>query len=183
MPASSSGFLGSYAALQQGTDGASASLGASMAIDPARVSIEEIEWPGDAGRTLSVEERRLLASQLRQALLVAVQALPPSSEARPAVLRAAITHVDTVLPLLNAGSTLLLFVPLDAGGAAVEIEAVDPGTRTQLAALTTRYEPPLSALTARFSRLEPARIALCKAAADFGALLRPAVQEAGAGAD
>jgi hypothetical protein len=66
---------------------------------------------------------------------------------------------------------VLLFGPLDRGGAAVEIEAVDPQTGRQLAAMTQGYFAPLSELKARFSKLAPAEIALRKAAADFVPLM------------
>jgi hypothetical protein len=75
-------------------------------------------------------------------------------------------------------STLLLSVPLDRGGAAVEIEAVDPQTGRQLAALRWGYFAPLSDITARFSKLAPAEIAVRKAAVDFVSLLNP-VSDAG----
>jgi hypothetical protein len=90
------------------------------------------------------------------------------------VLRAAITRIETVSPALNTLSALVLVVPLDRGGAAVEIEAVDPQTGRQLAALTQGYFAPLTELKARFSKLAPAEIAVRKAAADFAALLQPA---------
>ena len=92
---------------------------------------------------------------------------------RPAVLRAAITRVETVSPALNALSALVLVVPLDRGGASVDIEALDPDTGKQLAALTQGHFAPLSELKAHFSKLAPAQLALRKAAADFGVLMRP----------
>jgi hypothetical protein len=115
-----------------------------------------------------------LLAQLRTELQQRVQALPAQPLGRPAVLRAAITRVETVSPALNTLSALLLVVPLDRGGAAVEIEAVDPQTGRQLAALTQGYFAPMSELKARFSRLAPAEIAVRKAAADFVPLLQPA---------
>jgi len=63
---------------------------------------------------------------------------------------------------------------MDRGGASVDVEALDPSTGKQVAALTLGYFAPLSELKSRFSKLAPAQLALRKAASDFGALLRAA---------
>ena len=109
-----------------------------------------------------------------------MRACAAAPQGRPVVVRAAITRVETVSPALNAVSALLFVVPLDRGGAAVDVEALDPGTGRQLAALTMGYFAPLSELKSHFNKLAPARLALHKAANDFGALLRPAVVSVGA---
>ncbi|XBS69794.1 hypothetical protein ABK905_26515 [Acerihabitans sp. KWT182] len=70
-------------------------------------------------------------------------------------------------------STAMFAAPLERGGAAVEIEAVETGDRQQLAALSLGYYAPMSDLKARFSKLAPAEIALNKAANDFGPLMHP----------
>ncbi|EWS59355.1 Pentachlorophenol 4-monooxygenase [Methylibium sp. T29-B] len=141
---------------------------------PARVTIDAIEWRADTGTDITEEERRALLGHLRGALLERVHTLPRAQTGHPAVLRAAITRVETVSPSLNAVSALLLFAPLDRGGAAVEIEALAPDTGQQLAALSLGYFTPLSDMKVRFSRLAPAQLALRKAAADFSELLQPA---------
>lgn len=81
--------------------------------------------------------------------------------------------METVSTALNTVGTLLLIGPVDRGGAAVEVEAVDPKTGRQLAALRLGYFAPLTDLKARFSKLAPAEIAVRKAAVDFAALLKP----------
>ena len=124
-------------------------------------------------RGLAAIACRALIAQLRRELQQQVQALPASPQGRPAQIRAAVTRLETVSPGLNTLGTLLLIGPLDRGGAAVEIEAVDPQTGRQLAALRLGYFAPLSELKARFSKLAPAEIAVRKAAADFAALLKP----------
>jgi hypothetical protein len=167
-----SGFLTDYAALSQGPDGSSALMRSTRTIDPARVALGDIEWRASTSADVSEEERRLLLRQLGDELMARVHELPPARGGRPAVLRAAITHVETVSPALNAASALLLVVPLDRGGAWFDIEAVDPDTGEQLAALTVGDFVPLSEFQARFSKLAPARLALRKAAAEFGRLLR-----------
>jgi hypothetical protein len=103
-----------------------------------------------------------------------VQALPAQPQGRPAVLRAAITRVETVSPLLNTLSSLVLTIPLERGGAAMEIEAVDPQTGRQLAALTPGWRAPVTELMVRFSKLAAAEVAIRKAASDFVLLLQVA---------
>jgi hypothetical protein len=174
MPTAQSGFLSDYSALAGASDAASASRASAEPIDPARVSVDAVTWRVTGREDLSTEEREALLTQLRSELQRHLRWLPAQPQGRPAVLRAAITRIETVSPALNALSALLLTVPLDRGGAAVEIEAVDPLTGRQLAALTQGYFAPLSELKARFSKLAPAEIAVRKAAADFVPLLQPA---------
>ena len=174
MTTAGSGFLSDYSALTETPDAAFASRPLVQAVDPARVSISEVVWRVDARPDISNDERDALLAELRRELQQRVQQLPTSSQGRPAQIRAAITRVETVSPTLNTVGTLLLVGPLDRGGAAVEIEAVDAQTGRQLAALRLGYFAPLSELKARFSRLAPAEIAVRKAAADFASLLMPA---------
>jgi hypothetical protein len=174
MPTAQSGFLSDYSALAGASDDASASRASADLIDPARVSVDDVAWRVTGSVDLSTEERDALLTQLRSELQRHLRSLPAQPQGRPAVLRAAITRVETVSPALNALSALLLTVPLDRGGAAVEIEAVDPKTGRQLAALTQGYFAPLSELKARFSKLASADIAVRKAAADFVPLLQTA---------
>ena len=123
---------------------------------------------------ISTEEREALLALLRSELQHRVQALPAQPQGRPAVLRAAITRVETVSPLLNTLSSLVLTIPLERGGAAMEIEAVDPQTGLQLAALAPGWRAPVTELMVRFSKLAAAETAVRKAAADFALLLQPA---------
>lgn len=173
MTTSHSGYLSDYSALAEAPDAATASRAATQAIDPASVSIVEVVWRVEARPDIQPEERDALIAQLRHELQQRIQALPAAPQGRPAQIRAAVTRVETVSPALNTVGTLLLIGPLDRGGAAVEIEAVDPQTGRQLAALRLGHFTPLSELRARFSRLAPAEIALRKAAADFVVLLKP----------
>lgn len=172
MTPSQGGFLSSYAALSRDPDG-SARMRSTETIDPARVTIGDIEWRAPAGADVDPDERDLLLRQLSDALSARVRELPAAAHARPAVVRAAITRVETVSPTLNAVSALVFVVPLDRGGASVDIEALDPDTGRQLAALTQGYVAPPSEFLAHFSKLAPAQVALRKAAADFGVLMRP----------
>ena len=174
MTTAPSGYLSNDSTLSDAPDATSASWAAAEAINPAQVSISDIVWRVDARADISNDERDALLSQLRSKLHQGLQALPPSPQGRPAQIRAAITRVETVSPALNAVSSLLLIAPWDRGGAAVEIEAVDAQTGRQLAAMRLGYFAPLSDITARFSKLAPAEIAVRKAAVDFVSLLNPA---------
>lgn len=173
MAPSQSDFLSGHSAFSRGSGG-SASMRSTAAIDPTRVTIGDIEWRAPASTSVTDDQRRWLLRELDDELAARVRELPSAPQGRPAILRAAITRVETVSPGLNTLSALVLIVPLDRGGASVDIEALDPDTGEQLAALSLGHFAPLSELMAHFSKLAPARLALRKAAADFGALLRPA---------
>jgi hypothetical protein len=179
MPNAPTGFLSSYTELSAAPDKASASLSSRLQIDPARISIEPVEWRVKAGVDVSSDEKAALLAQMQAALQSQVAALPAAPNGRAVRLRAAITQVETVSPALNTVSTLLLFAPLDRGGAALEIEAVDASNGKQLAALTIGYFAPMSEVKARFSKLAPAQLAVQKAVDDFALLLRPLTLAAG----
>jgi hypothetical protein len=174
MPTAQSGFLSDYTALKSMPDASTANRVALEPIDPAQVTIEAVVWRAKTATDISADERVTLAEVLRSELALRVKAMPAVAHGRPATLRAAITQVETVSPTLNTVATVLLFGPLDRGGAAVEVEAVDPQTGRQLAAMSQGYYAPLSEFKARFTKLAPAEIALRKAAADFVPLMKQA---------
>ena len=174
MPTAQSGFLSDYTGLRAMPDASSANRVAQELIDPAQITIDAVVWRAKTTTDISADERDALTEVLRSELVQRVQAMPPVAHGRPATLRAAITKVEAVSPALNTVATVLLVGPLDRGGAAVEIEVVDPQTGRQLAAMTQGYFAPLSELKARFSKLAPAEIALRKAAADFVPLMNQA---------
>jgi hypothetical protein len=178
MTTSRSGYLSDYDALTAVPGSASSRRAATQSIDPAQTSISEVVWRVDARNDIGQDERDILLTLLRREMQQRLQALPASPEGRPILIRAAITRVETVSPALNTVGTLLLIGPFDRGGAAVEIEAVDPLTGNQVAALWSGYFAPLSEFKARFIRLAPARIAVRKAVADFVGLLSPRSREA-----
>lgn len=166
-------FLSSYVGLSESPDTSSSSVRTSAALDPSRITLGDVEWRAGKCKGVSPEDESKLVSQLRNELQQRITELPLSATGRPAVLRAAITRVETVSPPLNTLETLLFVIPFDRGGAAVEIEAVDPDSGRQVAALRLGYFAPLTDLKARFSKFGPATIALKKAANDFASLLRP----------
>jgi hypothetical protein len=174
MPAAPSGFLtANPGPIDSGEDGLSA-LRTTVAIDRSQTAIGAVEWRVDPRADISSEEQAALLDILRAELRSKVQQIAGAPTGRPVVLRAAITRVETVSPALNAVGTLLLIGPLDRGGAATEIEAVDAESGRQLAAIRLGYFAPLTDIGARFSKLAPAEIAVKKAAADFARMLVPA---------
>lgn len=175
MPNPSTGFLSDYAALQRSADSTDGTRHSPVAVDPSRTIIADIEWRTRGADKLDPPEQARMKAMLLRELQGQLSRLPAVPGGRPAVVRAAITRVETVSGPLNAVTTALVFVPIDRGGAAVEIEALDAESKQQLAAMTLGYFAPMSDLGARFSRLAPAEIALKKAAADFAPLLQPVV--------
>ena len=169
-----SGFLSDYTALAGAPDAAAASRSSADRIDPARVTVDAVAWRVTGSADISTEEREALLALLRSELQQRLQALPAQPQGRPAVLRAAITRVETVSPLLNTLSSLVLTIPLERGGAAMEIEAVDPQTGRQLAALTPGWLAPVTELMVRFSKLAAGEIAIRGAATEFVLLLQAA---------
>jgi Protein of unknown function (DUF3313) len=162
-------FLSSYARMTESAGAPSSSARTMVLLDPSQITFD-IQWRASA--QISVEEQSELMAQLRGELQDRVDAMPRSVNGHGAILRAAITRVETVSPPLNTLAALLLVVPIDRGGAAVEIEAVDPDSGKQFAALRLGYFAPITDLRARFHKLAPAEIALKKAADDFVPLLQ-----------
>ncbi|MBX3606596.1 MAG: DUF3313 family protein [Piscinibacter sp.] len=165
-------FLSDETRLVMAMDGRSARARPRQGIDPARVTLVVVEWRAGPHPDIAPGEQAALLAMLQAQLQEGLRDLPAQPAGRPVRLRAAITQLDTVSPLLNTTSALLLFVPLDSGGASVEVEALDASSGQQLAALRFAHTPSLSEFGARFHRLGPAEIALRRAGAAFAALLR-----------
>jgi Protein of unknown function (DUF3313) len=175
MTAPESNFLSSYAVLSDDPNSSVSSAKLTATIDPLRLKIGEIVWRGASISNISASESGALIALLEKQLIESLNALPKNPNGSAVTIRAAITRDETVSPLLNTLGTLLLVGPLERGGAAVEIEAVDSETGKQVAALKFGYYPPLSDLAARFSRMSPGGIAVKKAAIDFSKLLAPSI--------
>ena len=111
-------------------------------------------------------------STLEAAISRETEALPQRVGGHPVIIRAVITRVETVSPALNVVTAVLLTVPLDRGGAAVEIEVLDADTLQPLVSMAHANFTPLSEFKARFSALAPAELALNAAAVELAKLLR-----------
>jgi hypothetical protein len=108
----------------------------AILIDP--VSIPE----SSAGDSLSAEQRTALAARLDAALAKACAPFRPVTD-RPGEgvlrLKATVSSVRVSKPALNALTTLLIFVPVDMGGAGVEFELIDSVSGQRLAAYVSDH--------------------------------------------
>ena len=172
MQATDIGFLKNRSEMTRSQDGSTAYFRSQTSVDPHQVRSLSVEWamPIDAG--ISETERTRLISTLQAAISRETEALPKNAEGHPVIIRAVITRVESVSPALNVVTAVLLTVPLDRGGAAVEIEVLDADTRQPLASMAHAHFAPLSEFKARFSALAPAELALNAAAVDLAKLLR-----------
>lgn len=120
-----------------------------------------VVWRAHDNDDLSDDEKESLIALLKSELekSMAFANLDRSS----VQLRAAITRVETVSPALNWLTTIILFIPLDRGGVAVEFQAIDNNTHKPIAQLSFAEWTPLSKFTARYKRLAPAKLALATA--------------------
>ena len=174
MQATDTGFLTNRSEMTKSQDGSTAYYRSATPVDPHQVRSISVEWaiPKDSG--LSLLEATRLKAALEAAISREAQALPQVVGGHAVDIRAVITRVESVSPALNIAAAVLLTVPLDRGGAAVEIEVLDTETRQPLASMAHAYFAPLSEFKARFSRLAPAELALNTAAVELARLLRPA---------
>ena len=172
MQATDTGFLKNRSAMTTSQDGSTRYYRSATPVDPHQVRALSVEWATAADAGFSSIEKAQLLSTLESAISRETEALPPIVDGYPVVIRAVITRVESVSPVLNVVAAVLLTVPLDRGGAAVEIEVLDAETRQPLASMAHAHFAPLSEFKARFSRLAPAELALNAAALEFAKLLR-----------
>ncbi len=126
----------------------------------------EVSWHMNEPHDINPEEQALLISRLENALSESVK-----KQDKPIKIRAAITRIEAVSPTLNWISSILLFVPMDHGGAAVELEAIDINKQEVIGQLRFANWTPLSEFRAHFTRLQPASLALSQAAKEFASQL------------
>jgi hypothetical protein len=173
MQATNSGYLKDRSAMVFSEDASTGRFRAPVEINPHQIVSTTVEWGSKGNDELTESERKQLLFLLRQELSNQLRGLPVAQSGRPLILRAAITRAEVVSPGLNTLLTALLIGPLDRGGAAVELELLDAQTQRPVASLATAYYAPLSEFTARFSRLEPAELAVKRAAREFAQTVHP----------
>ena len=149
-----------------------------------KIELSQVEWVGHGPSALSAQEQQQLVRHLREQLSLgladlsnaqAPTAAKADTKAKPTLLlRAGVTRAEVVSPTVNVVSTVFLFVPLDRGGAAVEIELLDAQTRQPVAALQSTHYAPMTEFKARFQRLAPAEYAVRQAALEFVGMLKAA---------
>lgn len=140
----------------------------SGALHWSAVDVIDVKWRVNA--EVDEEQTEKLCAALRDALRQNLQPAPPS-EGRAIQVRARIIDVVSTSPVLNVATTLLLFVPLDRGGASVEIDAVDQATGQPLASLTLADSGQLGDFPGHFSRFSHAEDVLRRSASAFRQLL------------
>jgi len=172
MQATDTGFLKNRGEMTTSKDGSTAYYRAPTSVDPHQVRSISVEWGVPADAAVPETERVQLISTLNAAISRETKALPQGVGGHPVVIRAVITRVETVNPALNVLTSVLLTVPLDRGGAAVEIQVLDADTLQPLASMAHAYFVPITEFKARFSALAPAELALNAAAIELAKLLR-----------
>ena len=172
MQATDTGFLINRSAMTTSKDGSTAYYRSPTPVDPHQVRSISVEWTMPVDAMVPETERARLIAALKAAISREAEALPHSVDGRPVVIRAVITRVESVNPALNVLTSVFLTVPLDRGGAAVEIQVLDAETLQPLASMAHAYFVPITEFKARFSALAPAELALNAAAVELSKLLR-----------
>ncbi len=172
MQATDTGFLENRSAMTTSKDGSTAYYRSPTPVDPHQVRSISVKWAMPVDAMVPETERARLITALKDAIFREAEALPQSVDGRPIVIRAVITRVESVNPALNVLTSVFLTVPLDRGGAAVEIQVLDAETLQPLASMAHAYFVPITEFKARFSALAPAELALNAAAVELSKLLR-----------
>jgi len=172
MQATDTGFLENRSAMTTSKDGSTAYYRSPTAVDPHQVRSISVKWALPVDAMVPETERARLITALKDAIFREAEALPQSVDGRPVVIRAVITRVESVNPALNVLTSVFLTVPLDRGGAAVEIQVLDAESLQPLASMAHAYFVPITEFKARFSALAPAELALNAAAVELSKLLR-----------
>jgi hypothetical protein len=173
-----SGFIQPTAAQPRQTVGQELRYRSEEPVAWTRWEIDEVQWlVQDPDVRIGAAEIQELRAGLRRWLELAATtpaiATAPSVDGGPRTLRirAAITQVALPTPALNVITTALLFIPLDRGGAAVEIEAIDVETGRCVAALSSAGNGTLADFRGHYSRLAHAELAFQRVAQEFRSLL------------
>lgn len=172
MQATDTGFLHNRSEMTHSQDGSTATFRSPTPVDPHQVRALSVEWAIPMAAQVSDTDKARLLATLEAAIAKETEALPHRVGGRPVVIRAVITRIESVSPALNVLTAVFLTVPIDRGGAAVEIQVLDAETLQPLASMAHAYFVPVSEFKARFSTLAPAELALQAAAVELAKLLR-----------
>lgn len=168
MPPTQSGFLGNYDGFEQDPnddsllwweqDGFNWKDYKKVMLDPV-----VIYYHSEAqGREIFPDELSMLTDTFRQAVITELgDDYPVVEEPGPDVLRirCAITDIIPTKAALNVVTSLVAFVPVDMGGAAIEVEYLDSSTGERLAAgVDQKLGMPIDGMTG-FTRLGHAKAA------------------------
>ena len=171
MQATDTGFLKNRNEMTTSKDGSTAYYRSPTPVDPHQVRSISVEWVAPTDGVVPETEQARLISTLEAAISRETKALPQRAGGHPVVIRAVITRVESVNPALNVLTSVFLTVPLDRGGAAVEIQVLDADTLQPIASMAHAYFVPITEFKARFSALAGAELALNAAASVLAKLL------------
>lgn len=181
-PPAHSGFLDDYSTLKPDKYGKAALLWSekpgfdwkkynTVMLDPVVIYYH----PEAGSRAIQPEELQKLAVYFHDAVVTELKgSYEVSKTAGPRVLRirCAITDVVAANPALNVVTTVVAFVPLDMGGAAIEAEFLDSVTGERLAAMVERKKGSPLNLPGGFTELGHAKAAF----REWGRELKTALQ-------
>lgn len=137
-----------------------------------------VVWRVQTEESFSDADRAKLVDRLKTELKKALDNEEMNLPNNALKVRAAITRVETISPVLNWFTTILVFAPLDRGGAAVEFEAVNVKTQQTITQLNFAEWTPMSEFTSHYgNKLGPAERSLVAAAAEFAQKLKLAAAE------
>lgn len=134
------GFLGDYSRLTTAPGHANNPAWrdpAALAAHNAFIVDEVVYRPAEGAPALKPEEVTRLTADFRDRLAAALsERYRHANAAGPGVMRvrAAITNVDDVVPLLNAVTMAAIWAPVTSGGATTETDVVDSISGARLAA-------------------------------------------------
>lgn len=131
------GFLGDYSRLTATSGNPAWRDAAALTAYNAFIVDEVVYRPAEGAPALKPEEAARLTGEFRDRLVATLsERYRHADAAGPGVMRvrAAITNVDDVVPVLNAVTMAAIWAPVTSGGATTETEVVDSVSGARLAA-------------------------------------------------
>lgn len=134
----------------------------------SKVIVQTPTWP-TADAVATQDERKDVIKKFESQLMSAIK--PTSSnEGQTITVRSVIADGRTVSSGLNVLTTAFLFVPVDRGGAVIEMEATDQSGKI-VAAMMYRYSGEIGEFSSNFSKTAQIQIATQRASDRFAKLL------------
>jgi Protein of unknown function (DUF3313) len=160
--------LGKGAPLTLSADGDARQFRVTGDIKIDKVVVEMPNWPADES-VAQKDEVKEVVSKFRSQLSEFVRPTSPN-DGLTITVKSTITDGRTVSTGLNVFTTAILFVPVDRGGAVVEIEALDQAGKT-VAAMMYRHSGEITEFTSNFSKTAQIQVATKRASERFASLL------------
>jgi Protein of unknown function (DUF3313) len=154
--------------LELSSDGEAKQFRASGDLKIGNVIVETPRWLG-AESVADKDEIKEVTTRFQLELQRLIKA-NARVDGQSITIKATITEGKTVSPALNVMSTLILFLPVDRGGAVVEMQALDQ-TGKVVAAMMYRYSGEIMEFGANFSKTAQIQVATQRAAERFANLM------------